>query len=213
MQNAALALYVNVGYTSPYALAAFVTLKEKNLPFEIREIDLDAAVHQSSDYSKRSLTERIPTLMHGDFAISESSAICEYLEDAFPNAPRVFPRDVQERARARQVQAWIRSDFMPIRMERSTSTVFQNEAAKPMSPDAKAASEKLFRAADALIGNPSGNLFNEWCIADVDLAMMLNRLVHNGDAVPEKLVRYVRTQWARASVQAWVGMARKANAP
>jgi glutathione S-transferase len=212
MQNAALALYVNKGYTSPYALAAFVTLKEKNLPFEIVEIDMDAAGHQASDYAKRSLTERIPTLVHGDFALSESSAICEYLEDAFPNTPRVFPRDVHERARARQVQAWVRSDFMPIRMERSTSTVFQNDAIKPLSSDAKAAAEKLFRAADALVGNASGNLFNEWCIADADLAMMLNRLVHNGDAVPEKLVRYVRTQWARPSVQAWVALAKAANA-
>jgi glutathione S-transferase len=212
MQNTSLALYVNVGYTSPYALAAFVTLKEKNLPFEIREIDLDADAHHDSDYAKRSLTERIPTLMHGDFALSESSAICEYLEDAFPTAPRIYPSDVQARARARQVQAWIRSDFMPIRIERSTSTVFQNDAIKPLSNDAKAAAEKLFRAADALIGNASGNLFDQWCIADVDLAMMLNRLVHNGDAVPEKLAAYVRKQWSRPSVQAWVQLAKRANA-
>jgi glutathione S-transferase len=212
MQNAALALYVNAGYTSPYALAAFVTLKEKNLAFKIREIDMHAAGHQASDYAKRSLTERIPTLTHGEFALSESSAICEYLEDAFPNTSRVYPLDVRERARARQVQAWIRSDFMPIRIERSTATVFQNEAIKPLSAEAKAAAEKLFRAADALIGNVSGNLFDAWCIADVDLAMMLNRLVHNDDAVPEKLVRYVQTQWARPSVQAWVALAKAANA-
>jgi glutathione S-transferase len=211
MQNSALTLYVNSGYTSPYALAAFVALKEKNLAFEIREIDMDAAGHQASDYAKRSLTERIPTLTHGEFALSESSAICEYLEDAFPGTARVYPSDVHERARARQVQAWIRSDFMPIRVERSTSTVFQNEAIKPLSADAAAAAEKLFRAADALIGNPSGNLFDAWCIADVDLAMMLNRLVHNGDAVPENLARYVQTQWARPSVQAWVALAKAAN--
>jgi glutathione S-transferase len=212
MQNSALTLYVNSGYTSPYALAAFVALKEKNLAFEIREIDMDAAGHQASDYAKRSLTERIPTLTHGEFALSESSAICEYLEDAFPETARVYPSDVRERARARQVQAWIRSDFMPIRVERSTSTVFQNEAIKPLSTDAKAAAEKLFRAADALIGNPSGHLFDTWCIADIDLAMMLNRLVHNGDAIPEKLARYVHAQWTRPSVQAWVTLAQTTRA-
>jgi glutathione S-transferase len=210
--SSSLVLYSNVGYTSPYALAVFVTLKEKNLPFDIVEVDLERDAHHAPDYAKRSLTERIPTLVHGDFAVSESSAICEYLEDAFPNAPRVYPRDVQARARARQVQAWIRSDFMPIRIERSTSTVFQNDTIKPLSNDAEVAAEKLFRAADALIGNASGNLFDEWCIADVDLAMMLNRLVHNGDAVPEKLAAYVRMQWARASVQSWVELARNANA-
>jgi glutathione S-transferase len=203
-----LTLFVNTGYTSPYALAAFVTLKEKALPFTIKEIDLDNDDHRSGDYRKQSITERIPALVHGNFALTESSAICEYLEEAFPNSPRVFPTNTQQRARARQVQAWIRSDLMPIRLERSTSTIFQNDVAKPLSAEAREAAEKLLRAADALIGHPSGNLFDNWCIADTDLAMMLNRLVHNGDPVPEKILKYVRMQWARPSVQAWVALAK-----
>jgi glutathione S-transferase len=207
-----LTLFVNNGYTSPYALAAFVTLKEKALPFTIKEINLDSDGHRTGDYQKQSITERIPALAHGNFVVSESSAICEYLEDAFPNSPRVLPMNPQQRARARQVQAWIRSDLMPIRMERSTSTVFQSDLAKPLSADGKAAVEKLIRAADALIGHPSGNLFESWCIADTDLAMMLNRLVHNGDPVPEKIAAYVRNQWARPSVLAWVLLAEAANA-
>jgi glutathione S-transferase len=207
-----LTLYVNSGYTSPYALSAFVTLTEKNLPFTIVEIDMDSDGHRTGAYQKESITERIPTLKHGTFTVSESSAMCEYLEDAFPSSPRVFPMNPQQRARARQIQAWVRSDLMPIRMERSTSTVFQNDIAKPPSTDARAAAEKLIRAADALIGHPSGNLFETWCIADVDLAMMLNRLFHNGDAVPDNIANYVRTQWARPSVQAWVALAKKANA-
>ncbi len=208
----ALTLYVNTGYTSPYALASFVTLKEKNLPFTIVEIDLGADAHRERSYQKSSITERVPILTHGDFAVSESSAICEYLEDAFPSSPRVLPMNPQARARARQVQAWIRSDLMPIRMERSTSTVFQHDKAKPLSAEAQAAAEKLVRAAEALLTNPSGNLLDEWCIADVDLAMMLNRLVHNGDPVPAKLERYVKTQWSRPNVQAWVALAASANA-
>jgi glutathione S-transferase len=207
-----LTLYVNSGYSSPYALAAYVSLKEKNLPFNIIEIDLNVDAHHDAAYQKKSITERIPTLVHGEFSVSESSAICEYLEDVFPNSPRVFPVNAQQRARARQVQAWIRSDLMPIRVERSTSTVFQGEAAKPLSADAKATADKLIRAADLLIGHPSGNLFDAWCIADVDLATMLNRLLHNGDAMPPKLEQYVRTQWARPSVQAWVDLAKKAAA-
>ncbi|MGL4233752.1 MAG: glutathione transferase [Casimicrobium sp.] len=212
MQNTSLTLYVNKGYTSPYALSTFVVLREKNLPFTIVEIDMDGEGHKKGDYKKQSLTERIPTLMHGDFALSESSAMDEYLEDAFLDTPRVYPSDVRDRARARQIQAFVRSDLMPIRMERSTSTVFQHDKPQPLSADAKAAVAKLVQLADALIPADSGNLFGAWCVADTDLAMMLNRLVHNGDPVPEKIAKYVRTQWARPSVQAWVEMARKANA-
>lgn len=212
MHHDTLALYVNSGYTSPYALSTFVTLKEKNLAFEIREIDMDRDGHRDGDYARRSLTERIPTLLHGDFALSESSAMDEYLEEAFPDTLRVYPGNVRDRARARQIQAFVRSDLMPIRMERSTSTVFQHDKPQPLSAEAKSAVAKLVQFADALIPIDSGNLFGGWSIADTDLAMMLNRLVHNGDPIPEKIAKYVRAQWARPSVQAWVALAARANA-
>ncbi len=36
----------------------------------------------------------------------------------------------------------------------------------------------------------SGHLFRNWCIADIDLALMLNRLIMNGDALSERLKAY-----------------------
>ncbi|MCA3783732.1 MAG: glutathione S-transferase, partial [Burkholderia sp.] len=52
------------------------------------------------------------------------------------------------------------------------------------------------------------HLFGEWSIADVDLAVMLNRLVLNDDPVPQRLADYARGQWERASVQRWVKLKR-----
>jgi glutathione S-transferase len=46
------------------------------------------------------------------------------------------------------------------------------------------------------------HLFGEWCIADTDLALMLNRLVLNGDRVPEHLATYAQRQWKHSSIQA-----------
>lgn len=45
-------------------------------------------------------------------------------------------------------------------------------------------------------------------IADVDLALMLNRLTLNGDPVPQRLMEYARYQWKRPSVQRWVTLNR-----
>ncbi|ERH59884.1 glutathione transferase [Pseudomonas simiae] len=202
-------LYVDHMYTSPYALSVFVTLREKGLAFETITLDLDAAQQHAADFARLSLTQRVPTLVEGDFALSESSAITEYLEQAYPGTP-VYPANPKLRARARQIQAWLRSDLLPIRQERSTMVVFYGQKMPPLSPVAEAAAAKLISAAqDLLVGNPA-YLFGDWSIADVDLAVMLNRLILNGDSVPGELVEYAQRQWQRPSVQAWVNQHRPA---
>jgi glutathione S-transferase len=199
----AMLLYADSRFTSPYAMSAFVALTEKQLPFEVRTLDLDAGANNDPDYARTSLTQRVPTLIDGGFALSESSAIAEYLDDAFPNPP-IFPADRQKRARARQVQAWLRSDFMPIRQERPTPTIFYQPVSTPLSSAAQLSSRKLCVAASELLRHGGENLFGDWSIADVDLTLMLNRLIMNGDQVPLHLVRYASAQWERPSVQHWV---------
>jgi glutathione S-transferase len=205
-----LTLYVDSNFVSPYAMSAFVSLQEKGLPFGVQRLSLAARDNYAAGYRATSLTCRVPTLVHGDFSLSESSAISEYLEERFPSPQHaaIYPRDIRARARARQIQAWLRSDFMPIRQERSTEVVFFKPTDKPLSPEAKASAEKLFGAADALVVSEAENLFGDWCIADTDLALMLNRLVMNGDTVPERLAAYAQQQWQRPSVQLWVKQGR-----
>ncbi|WP_338525343.1 glutathione transferase [Pseudomonas batumici] len=209
MSDSRLKLYVDAQFTSPYALSDFVVLREKGIDFEVIPLDLDTLENQADGYASLSLTQRVPTLVHGDFALSESSAIAEYLEETFPQVP-VYPQDRQQRAKARQIQAWLRSDLMPIRQERSTLVVFYGIQSGPLSPVAEAATRKLFAAAQALLADGRENLFDQWSIADVDLALMLNRLVLNGDTVPAVLVEYAQRQWQRASVQEWVRFQRPA---
>ena len=210
MQPTPLTLFVDHQFTSPYAMSVFVTLREKGIPFEIERLDLNAQQHQQTGYRQQSLTARVPTLVHVGFSLSESSAISEYLEEVFapPAYEAVYPHDLKHRARARQIQAWLRSDLMPIRLERGTDTVFIQPASTPLSPVALEAADKLFRVAEQLLKPQTENLFGTWCIADTDLALMLNRLVMNGDAVPARLKIYAAQQWQRPSVQLWVQQVR-----
>jgi glutathione S-transferase len=106
------------------------------------------------------------------------------------------------------VQAWLRSDLKPIRDERPTTVVFYGAKRPPLSAAAPGSAEKLFSAAHALLDDRSDNLFGQWCIADVDLTLMLNRLILNGDPVPERLVSYATQQWQRPTVQLWVNKKR-----
>jgi glutathione S-transferase len=202
-----LTLFVDAQYASPYAMSAFVALTVKQLPFELRTVDLSAAENHTPEFAGLSVTRRVPTLVHDGFALSESSAIDEYVEDTFPGA-RLYPTDPKQKARARQVQAWLRSDLMPIRMERSTEVVFYGAKAPPLSATAEAVAAKLFAAAEALLPAGQDHLCGDWCLADVDLALMLNRLVLNGDAVPARLAGYARRQWEHPAVRRWVGFER-----
>lgn len=195
-------LYVDAQYASPYAMSVFVALHEKAAPFQISTVDLGTGQNRASDYAATSLTQRVPTLVHGEFALSESSAITEYLNDVLPG-PLLYPAAPKARARARQIQAWLRSDLMPIREERSTEVIFYRRRGKPLSQAAQAAAEKLFAATNTLLHGSSPNLFDTWCIADLDLALMLNRLVMHGDRVPEHLASYAQHQWERPSVRLW----------
>ena len=197
-------LYVDSNYVSPYAMSVFVAIHEKELSVEVTTIDLSSGAASASAYAKISLTHRVPTLVDDDFSLSESSAITEYLHDAYPGQT-LYPAELKDRARARQVQAWLRSDFMPLRSERSTGVLFYGPSTTPLSVEARDAAQKLFAGATALLAHGGPHLCgDEWCIADVDLAIMLNRLVLNGDPVPDDLVAYALRQWQRPSVQAWV---------
>jgi glutathione S-transferase len=208
-------LYGNTVWTSPYVLSSFVALREKGLPFEVHTVDLAAGAQRDPGYAQTSLTSRVPTLIDsvdgiaGAFALSESSAIVEYLEDAYP-APghaRVLPADVRSRARARQVMAWVRSDLGPIREERSAEYVFYPHASlapyAPLSPEGLRAADKLLEVAESLVP-ATGALFGAWCVADTDLAMMLQRLIKTGHDVPERIRDYAETQWQRPAVQEFV---------
>ena len=113
----------------------------------------------------------MPTLIHDAFAQSKSSAICEYLDENFVGT-RLYPSDPRARARARQIQAWVRSDLMTIRDERTTFVVFCGAKRPALSAGARGAADILISAALSLLDGRTDNLFGDWSIADVDLAMM-----------------------------------------
>lgn len=212
MDSTKLTLYVGADFVSAFAMSAFVGLKEKQLSFEVVTLDLKSRENYQASYRDLSLTCKVPTLVHEGFAVSESSAIAEYLDEIAPGHQKLLPQDIRHRARARQLQAWLRSDLLVIRKERPADLIYFGKKDNPLSDEALAAVDRLFYVADRLLAGGAEHLFGAWSIADTDLAIMLNRLVANGDHVPARLAAYVRRQWDRDSVRAWMDMERTAPA-
>ena len=198
-----LTLYVDSHWISPYAMSAFVALEEKGLAYEVREVSLPKGEQRT--YGAR--TGRVPALRHGEYWLAESLAIAEYLAETFPYphaAPTMlFPPDLKERGICREVMSWIRSDLSPIREERPTHTIFYERATAPLSPAGERAASRLIAACDRLIEEGRTTLFGAWCIADPDLALMIQRLHLNGHPLPAKMVAYAEANWQHPAVQKW----------
>ncbi|HUP67185.1 MAG TPA: glutathione S-transferase family protein, partial [Sphingomicrobium sp.] len=57
----------------------------------------------NDEFERLSPLRRIPVLIDGDFAISDSTVICAYLDDAYPGHP-LYPADPRDCARARWLE-------------------------------------------------------------------------------------------------------------
>ena len=82
----------------PYVHRAAITLREKGIAFERREIDLK---HKPDWFLKLSPSGKVPLLLADGVALFESSAILEFLDETHP--PSLLPADPFARARQR---AW-----------------------------------------------------------------------------------------------------------
>jgi len=89
-------------YVSPYVRKLLVCLELKGLDYEI-----DPVVPFFGDerFSQLSPMRTIPVLIDGDLVLNDSSVICQYLEDKYPQVP-LYPTDIVDRARARWLEEY-----------------------------------------------------------------------------------------------------------
>jgi glutathione S-transferase len=200
-----LTLYADGGWISPWVFHALVALEEKRLPYRIETLPLPIPEAQRTALQARGVLGKVPMLVHGDLWVTESLAISEYLAERFPvpDHPRLFPADLAERARARQIMSMLRTSLFALREDRPTTSVFGRPVAKPLSDKGATDAAELLRVASAVIKPGATSLFAAWCIADADLSLALQRLVANGDPVPAHLADYANASWQRASIRAF----------
>ncbi|MFT4583993.1 MAG: glutathione S-transferase [Gammaproteobacteria bacterium] len=89
---------------SPCSQKVRIVLAEKGLPCEKIYVDLPSKANLSPEYLKLNPTGVVPTLVEDGRAIIESSIICEYLEDRFPE-PRLRPDDSYQTT---QMRLWMK---------------------------------------------------------------------------------------------------------
>ncbi len=114
MQNAApLQLYSY--YRSSCSYRVRLALAFKGLAYQIHPVHLvkNGGEQHLPDYAALNPQEQVPTLIDGDFILTQSMAMLEYLEEKYP-APPMLPQDLQQRAYVRQIAQIMVADIHPL---------------------------------------------------------------------------------------------------
>lgn len=209
-----LVLYGESTWVSPWVFHVMTALEEKKLAYSLELVSLPMAPEQKQMLVERSVIGKVPVLQHGDLWLTESLAISEYLAETFryPDHPRLFPENLAERALARQVMSYLRTDIMALRDARPTTSVFWKPVTGALEGKAKQQADELVRLASARIQPGKTTMFTTWSIADADLALALMRLVNSGDPVPDHIRAYTQAQWSRPSLRVYIDRAAAAAA-
>jgi glutathione S-transferase len=122
-----------------------ITLVEKGLAWEAIRVDLFKSEQYDPKYLKMNPKGVVPTLVHDGVPVIESTLICEYIDETFPNPPLV-PGSPAERARMRLWSKFVDEGLFEGVTEISFSAMFR-ERMKSMTPEMR---ERRF----ANIGDP-----------------------------------------------------------
>jgi glutathione S-transferase len=195
---------------SPFVRKVLAVAAIKGLQYE-HEIVLPGSLPEG--YLKISPLGKIPALQDGDLKISDSSVICEYLEERYPEVP-VLPADVAQRARSRWLEEYGDSRFV----EAVAPYFFEHVLKRIMGMGAADTARLEQLEADVIPGRmayleeqlpENGFLFERIGIADIALASPLITAAYGGfqfdaDIYPKTaaLVARVKSHPAMESVLA-----------
>jgi glutathione S-transferase len=152
-----------------------------------------------------------PVLHVDGTAIHESLAICEYVNEAFPEA-QLWPEASLARARARAISTEMATSFANMRMNMSCHLFGRVQGYVPNAATQRDVDRVFEIWREALQSSGGPFLFGRFGIADAMFFPVRTRLRTYGVAIPEDLAGYVRSVDELPAVRALHDVARGAPA-
>jgi len=153
---------------------------------------------------KVSPSGRVPVLLHGDFAVWDSLAICEYLAEQFPEAG-LWPEDRAARAVARSASAEMHSGFAALRGHLPMN-IRSSFPGRGVTPEVQADINRivaLWRDCRRRFGAGGPFLFGEFTIADAMFAPVVTRFRTYRVALDDEAQAYSDAVWTMPAMQEW----------
>lgn len=97
-----MALTFYYGSGSPFAWKVWLTLEHKGIPHTAKRLSFDNDETKTPAFLAVNPRGKVPAIVDDGFALYESNAICEYLEEKYPEKP-LMPKDAKGRALVRRL--------------------------------------------------------------------------------------------------------------
>ena len=93
------------GSGSPFAWRVWFALEHKQLPYDLRVMSFSNKDHLQPEFIKLNPHHQIPVIVDNGFSLYESTAILEYLDEAYPDSDMglLYPGDPKQRALIRRL--------------------------------------------------------------------------------------------------------------
>ena len=204
-----LLLYSGTKNASSWAMRAWLALKEQNLAFEERVVDIrrPQRFNNLAAIAKFSPPGAVPVLLADEHVIFDSLAIMEFASEI--GTTRLMPENVLDRARARSMLAWQHSGLSQICPRLSFESAFY--------PDKRVLSDKeqkqiifLFGVWEQQLKNSGGPyLFGALSLVDLNFVPAVLRLFRHSPNLTEfpLVASWGHTLLQRPSVQEWLAEA------
>src|SRR5512139_1086452 len=193
----------NKNYSS-WSLRPWLVLRQAGIPFEEVRIPLYRP-GSTEALAAWSPSGKVPALHDGDLRVWDSLAICEYLNERFPDK-QLWPRDAAARAVARSISAEMHSGFSALRENMS-----MNIRARYPGKGRTAASltdvdriVAIWTDCRARFGGGGECLFGRFGIADAMYAPVALRFQTYDVALTGAVKDYADAVLALPALQAWV---------
>lgn len=202
------------GAGTPRTMRAHWILHEVGVEYERRPIGSRTGETQTPEYTRLNPSRKIPVLQDGDFILSESAAIVDYVAARYGAGKELLPStDTLERARYDQWRFFVM-------MELDANTLYiirRHEDLKDVygdAPNAVNAAREIFAqqawaAAQRMQGKGPYVLGDRFTGADILLTTCLSGAVRRGIKIPDSLHDYLKRTTAREPYE----LALQANQP
>ena len=193
----------NKNYSS-WSLRPWLLLRQAGIPFEAVRIPLYMP-GSTEELAKWSPSGKVPALHDGDLRVWDSLAICETLNERFPDK-QLWPADAAARVVARSVSAEMHAGFSALR-EHMSMNIRARRPGQGRTPECLADVGRILAIwtdCRARFGSGGDFLFGRFGIADAMYAPVVLRFQTYGVALEGAARAYAAAMLALPALQEWV---------